>query len=126
MSELNLKILIIEDEIKTAETLKKGLEENNFFVDIVFDGDSGLKLATKNKYDLIISDVMIPGINGFEFCRTIRELSINTPMIMLTALSMTSDKIAGFEAGADQYMVKPFEFEELLARVKSVVKRVRS
>lgn len=123
MNELNLKILIIEDEIKTAETLKKGLEENHYFVDIVFDGDSGLKLATRNKYDLIISDVMIPGINGFEFCRTIRDLGINTPMIMLTALSMTTDKIAGFEAGADQYMVKPFEFDELLARVKSVVKR---
>jgi len=123
MNESILRILIIEDEIKTAETLKKGLEENRFFVDIVFDGEMGLLSSKQNKYDLIISDINMPGINGFELCRRIREAGDNTPMIMLTAMSMTSDKIAGFEAGADQYMVKPFEFEELLARVKSVIKR---
>lgn len=121
-----MKILLIEDEVKTAQTLKKGLEENKYEVTLAFDGELGLLLAKRNTYDLIITDIIIPGINGLELCRQIRESDINTPMIMLTALGMTSDKISGFNAGTDDYIVKPFEFEELLVRIKSLIKRSKN
>ena len=121
-----MKILLIEDEVKTAQTLKKGLEENLFEVTLAFDGEMALLLAQRTIYDLIITDIIIPLINGLELCRQIREHNINTPIIMLTALSMTSDKISGFNAGTDDYMVKPFEFEELLVRVKSLIKRSKN
>jgi len=121
-----MRILIIEDEVKTADTLKKGLEENQFEVELAFDGEIGLLLSIRNQYDLIISDIIMPGMNGFELCRRLREQGINTPMIMLTAMGMTSDKITGFNAGTDDYLVKPIEFDELLARVKSLIKRSKN
>lgn len=117
------KILVIEDEEKTARSIKQGLEEHSYFVDISNDGNSGRKLALKNKYDLIVTDVIMPGLNGIELCRQLRENKIQTPILMLTALGTVADKLEGFDSGADDYLAKPFEFQELLARIKALLKR---
>lgn len=113
-----MRILIAEDEPKVASFIKKGLEENNFDADIAYDGLSAEKLAQRFKYELFILDIIIPGINGLELCRKLKKLNPNIPVLMLTALGTTDDKIIGFDAGANDYLVKPFEFRELLARVK--------
>ena len=118
-----IKILLIEDEPKTVQSLKQGLEENNYDVSIAYDGHMGKQLARANAYQLIVSDVIIPGINGLDLCRELRALGIQTPILMLTALSTTDDKLNGFEAGADDYLPKPFDFKEFLARVKALIKR---
>lgn len=118
-----MKILLVEDEVKTAQSLKNGLEENHFEVDLAYDGQTGLQLALKNPYKLIISDVILPHLNGLEFCSKVREGGIQTPLLMLTALGTTEDKVSGFDSGADDYLVKPFAFEELLARVRALLKR---
>ncbi len=118
-----IKILLIEDEPKTVQSLKQGLEENNYFVEVAYDGLIARQLATRNMYQLIISDIIIPGINGLDLCRELRKEGIQTPILMLTALSTTDDKIIGFEAGADDYLAKPFDFKEFLARVKALIKR---
>jgi DNA-binding response OmpR family regulator len=118
-----MKILVVEDELKVADFLRKGLEENGHFVDVVYDGQMGEKLALRNEYDLMILDVILPYYNGFELCKRIREKKALVPILMLTALGTTEDKIAGFDAGADDYLVKPFEFEELLARIRALIKR---
>lgn len=112
------KILIIEDEPKVAGFIKKGLEENHFNADIVLDGLKGLETALKNKYDLIILDLNLPSINGQKICVELREKKITTPIIMLTALSSIDDKVLGFQNGANDYIIKPFEFRELIARMK--------
>lgn len=118
-----MKLLLVEDELKVVELIKKGLEENGYFVDFAYDGQTGERMALKNEYDLIILDVIIPHINGYELCKKIRLKDPKTPIIMLTALGSTDDKICGFESGADDYLVKPFEFRELIARIKSLTKR---
>ena len=118
-----MKLLLIEDEPKTVQSLKQGLEEDGYEVDIAYDGLIGRHLAKNNSYQLIISDIIIPGINGIELCREIRESGDNTPILMLTALGTTDDKVTGLDAGADDYLVKPFEFKELLARVRALTKR---
>jgi two-component system copper resistance phosphate regulon response regulator CusR len=118
-----IKILLIEDEPKTVQSLKQGLEENNYDVSIAYDGHMGKQLALAHTYQLIVSDIIIPGINGLELCRELRSLGIQTPILMLTALSTTDDKLNGFEAGADDYLPKPFDFKEFLARVKALIKR---
>jgi len=118
-----ITILLVEDEPKTVQSLKKGLEESNFKVDVAYDGEIALQLANQNTYQLIISDIIIPGINGLELCRQLRHKGINVPILMLTALSSTEDKIIGFDAGADDYLAKPFDFKEFLARVKALLKR---
>jgi len=118
-----IKILLIEDEPKTVQSLKQGLEENNYDVSIAYDGHMGKQLALANGYQLIVSDIIIPGINGLDLCRELRALGIQTPILMLTALSTTDDKLNGFEAGADDYLPKPFDFKEFLARVKALIKR---
>jgi two-component system copper resistance phosphate regulon response regulator CusR len=118
-----IKILLIEDEPKTVQSLKQGLEENNYDVSIAYDGHMGKQLALANAYQLIVSDIIIPGINGLDLCRELRALGIQTPILMLTALSTTDDKLNGFEAGADDYLPKPFDFKEFLARVKALIKR---
>ncbi len=118
-----MKILLIEDEPKTVQSLKQGLEENHYTVEVAYDGILARQLATRNTYQLIISDIIIPGINGIELCRELRSLDIQTPILMLTALSTTDDKLIGFEAGADDYLAKPFDFKEFLARVKALIKR---
>jgi two-component system copper resistance phosphate regulon response regulator CusR len=118
-----VKILLIEDEPKTVQSLKQGLEENNYAVEVAYDGLMGYQLATRNTYQLIISDIIIPGLNGLELCRKLRIEGVQTPVLMLTALSTTDDKIEGFDAGADDYLAKPFDFKEFLARVKALIKR---
>ena len=118
-----MKLLLIEDEPKTVQSIKQGLEENGYEVDIAYDGLIGRQLAKNNAYQLIISDIIIPGINGIELCREIRKTGDNTPILMLTALSTTDDKVTGLDAGADDYLVKPFEFKELLARIRALTKR---
>jgi two-component system, OmpR family, copper resistance phosphate regulon response regulator CusR len=120
-----MKLLVVEDEVKTANTLKKGLEENGYEVMTAYDGEKALALATRNRFDLIITDIIIPKINGLEFCRKLRANKNHTPVIMLTALGLTSDKIKGFDSGSDDYLVKPFDFEELLARIKAVINRTK-
>ncbi|MGD0756390.1 MAG: response regulator transcription factor [Bacteroidales bacterium] len=118
-----MKILIVEDERKVASFIKKGLEENNYDAEIAYDGLSAEKLAQQYKYDLFILDIIIPGISGLELCKRLKKMNSNIPVLMLTALGTTDDKITGFDAGANDYLVKPFEFRELLARVKVLVRK---
>ncbi len=117
------KILIIEDEPKVASFIKIGLEEQSCVAEIAYDGFIGLKMALSNNYDLIIMDINLPQINGYEVCKEIRKQNSNIPVIMLTALGTTDDKLTGFDSGADDYLVKPFEFRELIARIKTLFKR---
>ncbi len=118
-----MKILIIEDEVKTLQSIQQGLEENQWEVDIAYDGTIGFQLATRSPYALIISDIILPGINGLNLCRKLRQANVSTPILLLTALGTTDDKIVGLDAGADDYLVKPFEFRELMARVRALTRR---
>ncbi|OIN58294.1 response regulator [Arsenicibacter rosenii] len=118
-----MKILVVEDEPKTLNAIRQGLEESQFEVDIAYDGLIAQRLALKNNYALIITDVILPGINGFELIKELRNKGLTTPILLLTALGETEDKVTGFDAGADQYLTKPFQFAELLARVRSLTKR---
>jgi two-component system copper resistance phosphate regulon response regulator CusR len=118
-----MKVLVVEDEPKTLQAIQQGLEESQFEVDIAYDGLLAKRLALKNNYAAIITDLILPGLNGYELCRQLRAEGITTPLLMLTALGETDDKIMGFDAGADQYLTKPFQFSELLARVRSLTKR---
>ena len=125
MIEVNKKnlILIIEDEIKLANAIKRALELQKNVVAVAYDGEKGLDLAIGEKFDLLILDVMLPKIGGLEICRQMRKEGINTPIIMLTAKGQVEDKVIGLDAGADDYMVKPFSFEELFARIRALVRR---
>jgi DNA-binding response OmpR family regulator len=118
-----MRILIAEDDKKVAEFIKKGLKEEQYAVDICFDGEEALFLTEINPYDLIILDIMLPKKNGFAVCREIRGRQLNTPIIMLTARSQVEDKVRGLREGADDYMSKPFAFEELLARIQALLRR---
>jgi len=118
-----MKILVIEDEKKVANFLQKGLKEEQFVVDVAYDGLDGEYLATTNDYDLILLDIMLPGKDGIEILKTLRQRQINIPVIMLTAKEMVEDKIKGFNAGCDDYICKPFSFEELLVRIRAVLRR---
>lgn len=118
-----MKLLVIEDEPKVAAFIKEGLEEHHYVVDLAYDGYIGEKLALNNNYNLIIMDIIIPVTNGVELCKRIKLVKPQIPILLLTALSTTDDKVSGFEAGADDYLVKPFEFKELLVRIKALVKR---
>ena len=120
---IRMRILLIEDEVKMAQSLKIGLVENNISVDLAYDGQEGLHKALYFDYDVIISDIILPEINGIDICKTIRAQKITTPLLLLTALGTTEDKITGLEIGADDYLVKPFEFTELLARIKALHRR---
>jgi DNA-binding response OmpR family regulator len=120
-----MKILLVEDEDKTAYYIKKGLEENTYEVDMAQDGSEGLSLGLTKSYDLIITDLLLPKLDGRELCRKLREANVNIPILILTALGSTDEKVQGFELGADDYLVKPFEFKELLVRIKSLIKRSR-
>ncbi|WP_317898421.1 response regulator transcription factor [Aurantibacillus circumpalustris] len=121
-----MKLLVVEDEVKTANILQKGLKEKGYEVQIAYDGEQALKLTNSQIFDLIITDIIIPKISGLEFCQKLRESRNFTPVIMLTALGLTSDKIKGFDAGSDDYLVKPFDFDELLARIKVSMNRTRN
>lgn len=116
-------ILIVEDEKRVADLLKAGLEEAGFNVMVAYDGSMGLRLFRSNSFDLIISDIVLPGLDGFGLCREVRAADKNIPILMLTALGTTDDKLDGFDSGADDYMVKPFDFRELLARIKVLMRR---
>jgi heavy metal response regulator len=118
-----MKILVIEDEKKVANFLQKGLKEEQFVVDVAYDGLDGEHLATTNDYDLILLDIMLPGKDGIEILKTLRQRQINIPVIMLTAKEMVEDKLKGFNAGCDDYISKPFSFEELLVRIRAVLRR---
>lgn len=118
-----MNILIVEDDIRIAELIKRGLQEHGFFPTVANDGLSGIKLALQNNYNLIITDIVLPKIDGFDLCKEIRQSKPDTPIIMLTALGTTDDKVEGFDAGADDYLVKPFEMRELLVRIRALLKR---
>lgn len=122
---IHMRILIIEDEEKLAESLKKGLEKSGYAVDYVTDGETGQRrIETSHKnYDLIILDLMLPKKDGFEICQAVRKRGIVTPILVLTARDMTDDKILALDGGADDYLVKPFSFEELLARIRALLRR---
>lgn len=118
-----MKILIIEDDTELAEAMRFRLEKEDFTVDICHDGEEGLYYLQENMYDVVIMDRMLPSMNGTDVLRTARKAHISTPVIFLTALGELNDKVTGLECGADDYMVKPFAFEELLARIRCIMRR---
>lgn len=118
-----MKILIVEDEARIALLVKRGLEEQGHIVAVAYDGMAGKKLALQHDYDLLISDIILPLLSGIELCREIRMAKPELPVILLTALGTTDDKVEGFDAGADDYLVKPFDFRELLVRIRAVMNR---
>lgn len=118
-----IKILVVEDEQRVAELLKRGLEESGYQVELAYDGAWGLRLFRTGEFQMVISDVILPKMSGFELCKEIRNINNRVPVLMLTALGTTDDKLDGFDAGADDYMVKPFDFRELDARIKVLLKR---
>ena len=119
-----MRILVVEDEHKIANSIKKGLELENFAVDVSYEGIEGYDLASTEDYSVIILDLMLPGMNGIEICEKLRqEENIHTPILILTAKGEVEDKVAGLNAGADDYLAKPFAFSELLARVKALARR---
>lgn len=113
-----MRILTVEDEKGIADFIKEGLEEENFAVDVAYDGKSGLEMALSNDYDLVLLDWMLPGMNGVELCRQFRKDNTSVPIIFLTAKDTVQDTVFGLEAGANDYIKKPFKFEELLARIR--------
>jgi two-component system copper resistance phosphate regulon response regulator CusR len=117
------KILIVEDEKKIADTLKMGLMENGFYVEVAYDGKIGYQLLTSRSFDLVVLDINLPGMNGYDLCKAIRYRNMNMLVIMLTSLSSLDDKVEGYDAGADDYLVKPFEFRELLLKMRALLKR---
>ncbi len=118
-----MRILVVEDEHKIANSIKKGLEQEAFAVDCAFTGTDGFDLASSEEYDLIILDILLPGINGIEICKKLRSKQIHTPIMILTAKGQLEDKVSGLNSGADDYLTKPFAFEELLARVRALLRR---
>jgi len=120
----NVRILLVEDEKKIADSLKKGLSEHNYIVELAYDGIAGRKLFENNHFDLVILDINLPGMSGIELCRKIRNRNPGVPVVMLTALNALDNKIEGFDAGADDYIVKPFDFKEMLVRIKALLKRI--
>jgi DNA-binding response OmpR family regulator len=118
-----MKILIIEDDQRVAELIKRGLDEQDFETVLAYDGLSGKKLFSQDHFDLIITDIILPKLDGLDLCKQIRQINPDLPIIMLTALGTTDDKIEGFDAGADDYLVKPFEMRELLVRIRALLKR---
>lgn len=118
-----MRVLIIEDEHKIANSLKKGLELEKYAVDVVYDGISGFDMASTEDYDVIVLDLMLPGMSGIEICKTLRKKEIHTPILILTAKNLIKEKIEGLNSGADDYLTKPFSFEELLARIRALTRR---
>jgi DNA-binding response OmpR family regulator len=120
------KILIIEDELNMVNGLKDNLEFDGYEVEIAMEGGSGLERILGNKYDLILLDIMLPQISGFDICKAVRKEGINTPIVLLTAKGEEIDKVLGLELGADDYITKPFSLRELLARIKAILRRVQN
>ena len=118
-----MNILLVEDDLRVSELIKKGLTEQGFTLTLAYDGLLGKKLLASKEFDLLITDIIVPNINGIELCKDIKTIKPELPIIMLTALGTMDDKIEGFDAGADDYLVKPFEMRELIARIKALLKR---
>lgn len=118
-----MKILLVEDEERSASFIRKGMAAEGYEVEVAYDGRTGLSLFRRDEYDIIVLDVNLPQINGFELCRQIRSVNETVPVLMLTALDSLADKSDGFNAGADDYLAKPFEFEELLLRIRALTRR---
>jgi DNA-binding response OmpR family regulator len=116
-------ILVVEDDERVSELIRRGLAENGFTTDAAYDGLSGKKLALQNDYALVITDIILPKMDGLELCKELRRSKPQVPVLMLTALGTTDDKVEGFDAGADDYLVKPFEMRELLVRIRALLKR---
>jgi DNA-binding response OmpR family regulator len=121
-----MKILVVEDEHKIANLIKQGLEQERFVVDVAYDGTSGYDLAFSEPFDVIILDRLLPGMDGLEICKKLRAQENHTPILMLTAKGQIMDKVEGLNSGADDYLTKPFAFEELLARIKALVRRPKN
>src|SRR3990167_672315 len=121
-----MRVLIVEDEHKIANSVKRGLEQEGFAVDVIYDGTEGYDMASTEEYDAIILDLMLPGMDGVTLCKKLREEKNHTPILMLTAKGQIQDKVTGLNSGADDYLVKPFAFEELLARVKALSRRPKN
>ena len=122
----NINILLVDDEPRIADTLRVGLKENGYDVTVAYDGNIGHRLFQNGGIDLVVLDINLPGMNGYELCKLIRSSNPNIPVIMLTALSTIDDKIEGYDAGADDYIIKPFEFRELLMKVRVLLRRSAS
>lgn len=120
-----MRILVVEDEHRLANTIKKGLEQERYAVDVAYDGVGGYDLAATEDYDLLILDLMLPGMGGIEICRKLRGKNIHTPILILTARDQTNDKVNGLNSGADDYLTKPFAFVELLARIRALLRRTK-
>jgi DNA-binding response OmpR family regulator len=118
-----MRILVVEDEHRIAQTIKKGLEQERYAVDVAYTGPDGFDLASSETYDLIILDLMLPGIDGLTICANLRKKGNHVPVLILTAKGQIEDKVAGLNAGADDYLTKPFSFEELLARIRALTRR---
>jgi len=121
-----MRILVVEDEHKIAAAIKKGLEQEKYAVDAAYSGTDGYDLASTEEYDAILLDLLLPGMDGLTVCKKLRSQNIHTPILMLTAKGQTDDKVAGLDSGADDYLTKPFSFEELLARIRALSRRPKS
>jgi DNA-binding response OmpR family regulator len=122
----NMTILVVEDEVKITRFIKKGLEMEHYTVDTAYDGEEALNKAEVNNYDLIILDIMLPKVDGIEVCRRLRADKVETPIIMLTAKDTVEDRVKGLDAGADDYLIKPFAFGELVARIRALLRREKT
>ena len=118
-----MRVLIVADEHKIARSIQKGLQQESYAVDVVFDGEAGFDLAVSEDYDAIVLDLMLPKMDGIKLCQQLRKENIHTPVLMLTAKGELEDKVNGLNSGADDYLVKPFAFAELLARIKAITRR---
>lgn len=118
-----MRILVVEDEHKIASSIKKGLEQESYAVDVAYDGEQGFDLASTEEYDVIVLDLLLPVIDGLTICKKLREEKNHTPILILTAKGELNDKVEGLNSGADDYLVKPFAFEELLARIRALIRR---
>jgi DNA-binding response OmpR family regulator len=118
-----MRILLVEDEHKIASSIKKGLEQEHYAVDVAYTGIAGYDLASSEEYDLIVLDLMLPDMSGIDICVKLREQNVHTPVLILTAKGQLHDKVEGLDSGADDYLTKPFSFEELLARIRALVRR---
>src|SRR3989344_8098805 len=121
-----MRILVVEDEHRIANSIQKGLEQEKYAVDVAYTGNDGYDLASTEEYDLIILDLLLPEMDGIAICKKLRKNKIHIPVLMLTAKGQISDKVTGLNAGADDYLTKPFSFEELLARIRALIRRPKN
>jgi len=121
-----MKLLVVEDEHRIANSIKKGLEQEHYAVDVAYTGSDGYDLASTEDYDLIILDLMLPDMDGIKICRLLRQNKIHTPILILTAKNQVQDKVFGLDSGADDYLAKPFSFDELLARIRALTRRPKT